>query len=101
VFVHLGGDAVVDVREVVAVLTVGHMTKTGLARELVDRARTSHPEVTRPRALVVSTKGVLLSSVAVETVVKRIRAMSRPGRVKMARKQTGQGFPPLTLRENR
>jgi hypothetical protein len=100
-FVHLGGDAVVDVREVVAVLTVGHMTKTGLARELVDRTRASHPDVTSPRALVVSTRGVLLSSVAVETVARRIRAMSRPGRAKMARKQTGQGFPPLTQREKR
>jgi uncharacterized protein DUF370 len=99
-FVHLGGDAVVDVREVVAVLDVQRVSKSELVQELIDRAAKTRPGVTNPRAVVVATKGTFLSTISVATIAKRIRRMSKSGRERMAKKQTGQGFPPLTLGAN-
>ena len=99
-FVHLGADTVIDVREVVAVLNVQRVPKSDLVRDLLDRAARNNPDVAKPRSVVVSTKGIFLSTISVSTVANRVQRMSGTTRPKTARSQTGQGFPPLTPQEN-
>jgi hypothetical protein len=101
VFVHLGGEVVVDVRDVVAVIDVRRPPKGELARDLLDRARAMRPDVDDARAIVITTKGIFLSTISSDTLANRVRRMLRSGRSRTARKQTGQGFPPLTLNADR
>jgi regulator of extracellular matrix RemA (YlzA/DUF370 family) len=96
VFVHLGGDAVVDVRDVVAILNIQRVAKSESLRDLIERAQKTRPDMTKQRTLVVCTRSIFLSAISPETVASRFRRMASPGPERMARKQTGQGFPPLT-----
>jgi regulator of extracellular matrix RemA (YlzA/DUF370 family) len=80
VFVHLGGDAVVDVRQVVAILDARRLLHSPGARALLERASGGRADgtaaaVEEARAVVVTTSGVCLAAISPETVAKRIREL--------------------------
>jgi hypothetical protein len=77
--VYLGGDVVVDAREVVAILEMSRLEAAPDGRALVARAVAgpARREVSaRARTLIVTTQGLHLSPLAAETVAKRV---GRPG----------------------
>jgi hypothetical protein len=87
-YVHLGGDAVVDVREVVAILDARRV-RTAEARALLARAgiRSRGP---RPRAIVVTPRGVYPTPVTAATVARRIaRAGARGAQRRESRRDGG------------
>ncbi len=72
-FVHLGGDVVVDARDVVAILDLARMQRAPDARALVTRAAAAAPAAgAAARTLVVTVRGLHLSPLASETVGRRI-----------------------------
>jgi hypothetical protein len=72
-FVHLGGDVVVDARDVVAILDLARMQRAPDARALVTRAAAADPAAgASARTLVVTVRGLHLSPLASETVGRRI-----------------------------
>jgi hypothetical protein len=75
VFVHLGGDVVVDARDVVAVLDAQGLRP---ARALPGRAapRWNEDISASARALVVTTSGVYAVPISPSTVVRRIARLS-------------------------
>lgn len=76
-YVHLGGDLVVPVREVVAILDVRLLQASEINRQLVDRAREGKrllgegitPEC---KSLVVTTGGVVTSTISAPTLARRM-----------------------------
>ena len=76
-FVHLGGDVVVDAREVVAVLDARHLQRTAEARALLAKATGGSTEHDPPRAIVVTVRGVPAAPVTAATVVRRIENLGK------------------------
>ncbi len=79
-FVHLGGDTVIDVRQVVAILNARCLQRTGEARVLIDRTRESPATPgawAGARAIVVTTTGVFPSPISPATVARRIQNLGR------------------------
>ncbi|MBI3998202.1 MAG: DUF370 domain-containing protein [Armatimonadetes bacterium] len=80
-FVHVGGDVVVDVREVVAILDVRQLDRAPDARALLKRVaeRLEDPaEMHAARAIVVTTRGLVATPTAPATVARR---MAHPGKL--------------------
>ncbi len=80
-FVHIGGETVIDVRQVVAILDARPFQRTEEARALVDRAREGQAAApgtwASARAIVVTTTGVFPTPISPATVARRIQ---NPGR---------------------
>ena len=80
-FVHLGGDTVIDVRQVVAILDARRLQRTPDAQMFFERTRPGQPGTPagrgEARAIVVTTRGVFLARISPETVAKRIRDLGR------------------------
>ena len=77
-FVHLGGDVVVDARDLVAILDLARMQRAFDARALVTRATAAAPSAAASaRTLVVTTRALHLSPLASETVAKRIAQLAQ------------------------
>ncbi|MDR7418447.1 MAG: hypothetical protein QN178_06020 [Armatimonadota bacterium] len=79
-FVHVGGEVVVDAREVVAILDARRLQRTAEARALLARAllaRAAQSGREPPRAIVVTTRGVHATAMGVATVARRIAALHR------------------------
>jgi hypothetical protein len=72
VLVHLGGDVVVDARDVVAILEVARLASAPDGRALVARASVAGETTASARTLVVTTRGLHLSPLAAETVARRV-----------------------------
>jgi hypothetical protein len=80
-FVHLGGDVIVDAREVVAILDARRLQRTAEARALLERAVAARPAGVISRAIVVTTRGVQPAPVTAATVARRIEELLKsPGR---------------------
>jgi hypothetical protein len=92
VFVHLGGEVVVDVREVVAVLDARHLQRTSEARSLLARAVAGGPQDEAPRAVVVTVRGVHAAPVSAATVARRIETLLKSRYPETAERQTGRRF---------
>jgi hypothetical protein len=75
VLVYLGGDLVVDVREVVAVLAV-RRREAGPRAPGRDR-RQRHGRLGGPRAVVVTTRGTFLTELAPSTAARRLERGGR------------------------
>jgi regulator of extracellular matrix RemA (YlzA/DUF370 family) len=76
VFVHVGGEVVVDAREVVAILDARRLQRTVEARALLARA-TAARAGQEPRAIVVTTRGLHATAMGPATVARRIVALGR------------------------
>ncbi len=83
-FVHLGGEVVVDVRNVVAILDARCLQRTPEARELLDRVARDHLQGQAPRAIVVTTTGLYPAPVSAATVARRIGDLVRMPQRRMA-----------------
>lgn len=88
-FVHLGGDTVVDVREVVAILDARGLQRSSGGRNLLARAaasgRLAEPELLpSARAIVVTAALLIPTSAAPSTVAGRIGKLSKVRRRKTA-----------------
>lgn len=81
-YVHLGGETVVDTREVVVILDVRRM-RTTEARAFLARARVGH-QGTAPRAVVVTTRGVYPAPVTAATVARRVARVGKTPNTKTA-----------------
>ena len=81
-YVHLGGETVVDAREVVVILDARRM-RTAEARAVLARARVRHGG-TAPRAVVVTTGGVYPVPVTAATVARRIARLGKTPNTKTA-----------------
>lgn len=81
-FVHLGGETVVDAREVVVILDA-RQVRTAEAGVAPPRARTRHREAP-PRALVVTTMAVYPAPVTPATVARRIMRLGKMPNTKTA-----------------
>jgi hypothetical protein len=77
VFVHLGGDVVVDAREVVAVLDARHLQRTAEARALLAKAVGGNADHDPPRAIVVTVRSVHAAPVTAATVARRIENLGK------------------------
>jgi hypothetical protein len=77
VFVHLGGEIVVDSREVVAILDARRMRRTAEARRLLARAVRGLPREAEARSVVVTTRGIHPIPVAAATVARRVAAPAK------------------------
>ncbi len=80
-FVHIGGETVIDARQVVAILDARGLQRTEEARALVDRACRglgaalgSWPGA---RTIVVTTTGVFPTPISSATVARRIQNLGR------------------------
>jgi len=73
-FVHVGGDHVVDAREVIAILDARHLQRAPDARALWTRAAEGREatEVASARALIVTVHGVALVPITPATVARRV-----------------------------
>ncbi len=80
-FVHLGGDTVVDVRQVVAILDARRLQRTPGADLLLEQARGGRARDAAAwagaRAIVVTTAGIYPAVIAPATVAKRIHLLGR------------------------
>ena len=80
-FVHLGGNTVIDVRQVVAILDARRLQGTPGARLILERTQGGRPRDAtvwaEARAIVVTTEGVYPSPIAPATVAKRIQLLGR------------------------
>ncbi len=80
-FVHIGGETVVDVRQVVAILDARRLQRTEEARALVDRARQDPAAAlggwANARTIVVTTTGVFPTPISPATVARRIQNLGR------------------------
>ncbi len=87
-FVYLGGETVVDAREVVVILDARRLQRAADARALLARAGTelSGEDRGTARALVVTTRGLMLTSVTPVTVARRIERMTKTRRGTKAEK---------------
>jgi hypothetical protein len=74
VFAHLGGEVVVDAREVVAILNARHLHRSAEGRGLLNRATRGLGPGVRPRAVVVTMRGVYATATAPATVARRVAA---------------------------
>lgn len=83
-FVHLGGNEVVDVRDIVAILDVKALERSVEARGLLERVRAQTSQSVAPRAIVVTTRGLLPAQFATATVARRVLAL-QPNRRKADR----------------
>jgi len=88
-FVYLGGDTVVDVREVVAVLDARGLQRSSMGRSLLTRAaaagRLAEPELLpSARAIVVTTARLHPTPATPSTVAGRIGILTRTRRRKTA-----------------
>ncbi len=72
VLVHLGGDVVVDAREVVAILDLARLGAAPDGKALIARAVGGAEAKAHGRTLIVTTRGLHLSSLAAETVARRV-----------------------------
>lgn len=70
--VHLGGDSVVDSREVVAVLDARRLARTPDGSALLKGAVRNRADTLRPRAIVVTAESLLLVRITAATVARRI-----------------------------
>jgi hypothetical protein len=77
VFVHVGGEVVVDVREVVAILDVRRLHRTAEARALLTRAGAGRAGHDEPRAIIVTTRGLHATPMAAGTVARRMGNLGR------------------------
>jgi hypothetical protein len=77
-YVHLGGELVVDVRELVAIIDTRRLARTAAAQGLLAAARAgkSGPP---PRAVIVTTRGVYASPITPATIAARIRVLGTVG----------------------
>jgi hypothetical protein len=82
--VYLGGDVVVDAREVVAILEVRGLQRTAGARELLGRAAGTGAPGESHRAVVVTTRGLHAVPVTASTVARRVARVSRTAPSKTA-----------------
>lgn len=83
-FVYLGGDVVVDAREVVAILDVRRLQRTAGARELLTRATDGAAPREGHRAVVVTTRGMHAVPATPSTVARRVAKAGRPAPAKTA-----------------
>lgn len=81
-YVHLGGETVVDAREVVVILDVRRM-RPAEARAFLAGARVRHRGTT-PRAVVVTTRGIYPAPVTAATVARRVARAGKPPNTKTA-----------------
>lgn len=73
-FAYLGGEVVVDAREVVVILDARHLHRSAEGRGLVAGAAQSLGPGVHPRAVVVTMRGVYATSTAPATVARRVAA---------------------------
>jgi hypothetical protein len=90
-YVHLGGETVVDAREVVVILDARSM-RTAEARAALAHARARH-RGTAPRALVVTTRGVYLAPVTAATVARRVARAGKTRTTKRRKDRQDGGSP--------
>ena len=80
-FVHIGGETVIDVRQVVAILDARRLQRAEEACALVDRAREGSAAApgawAGARAIVVTTTGVFPTPISPATVARRIQNLDR------------------------
>ncbi len=80
-FVHIGGETVIDVRQVVAILDARRLQRTEEARALVDRAREGPAAApgawASARAIVVTTAGIFPTPISPATVARRIENLGQ------------------------
>jgi hypothetical protein len=81
-YVHLGGDIVVDAREVVVILDARRM-RTAEARAVLARAR-ARRRGAAPRAVVVTTRGVYPAPVSAATVARRVARLGKTAKTETA-----------------
>lgn len=72
---HLGGDVVVDGRQVVAVLDARRLARTPDGSALLERAVRGRAGPLRPRAVVVTVGGLLPVPIAAATAARRLAEM--------------------------
>jgi hypothetical protein len=98
VFVYVGGDNVVDAREVVAILDVRRLQRAPDARALWTRASDGRDraEIESARALIVTVRGTILVSITPATVARRVLGRTKARGSSKAESQTGRGFSSLT-----
>lgn len=90
-YVHLGGETVVDAREVVVILDTRTM-RTAEARAVLARARV--PRGTpAPRAVVVTTRGVYPAPATAATVARRVADAGNIRTAKWRKDRRDGGFP--------
>ena len=78
-FVYVGGDNVVDAREVVAILDVRQLRRAPDARAFWTRASDGRDsaEIESARALIVTLRGTILVSITPATVARRVLERTR------------------------
>ena len=77
-FVHLGGDSVVDIREVVAILDARRLQRAD-ARALLARAAQASGDpqnLKAARAIVVTTRGLFATPISPAAVARRIARLA-------------------------
>jgi hypothetical protein len=80
VYVHLGGDLIVPVVDVVAVLDARLVESSDINREFVDRARKAQRlrgggSLADSKAFVVTKTGIIASGVSPPTLVRRLKRL--------------------------
>lgn len=85
-FVYLGEEVVVDVRQLVAILDVRRLRRDAASARVAERAVRGHPGEPVPRAVIVTTRGVFPVAIGPEAVAKRIQKMARSRLRKTARR---------------
>lgn len=85
-FVYLGEEVVVDVRQLVAILDVRRFRRGATSATMAERAVQGHLGEPPPRALVVTTRGVFPVVIGPEAVARRVQKMARPRLRKTARR---------------
>lgn len=85
-FVYLGGEKVVYIREVVAILDARRLGRAATARALLARASAglSGRESAAVRTIVVTTRGLIVTPSTPATVARRIRRASKTQNVQKA-----------------
>lgn len=79
-FVYVGGDTVIDAREVVAILDARHLQRAPDARALWARAARgrSDADVASARTLIVTVRGLTLAPITPLTVARRVGRRMTP-----------------------
>lgn len=87
---HLGGELVVDSREVVAVLDARRLGRTPDGSALLRQAVGTRSDAFSPRAVVVTAKGLLPVPITAAAVARRI-AKAPSGSLATAQRRTAKG----------
>jgi regulator of extracellular matrix RemA (YlzA/DUF370 family) len=98
--VYVGGDNVVDAREIVAILDARRLRRAPDGRALWARAagEAHDDEGASGRTVIVTTRGAILAPITPATVARRVRERTGFCMRPRAESQTGRGFPALTVR---